>query len=84
LRTEWREAFLAVPRHLFIPDVMWRSDPDGSRRLVPLRRADDPVTWLKRAYSRSGWVLSTSRRSRSRSALLIMPGRRCRLQASMR
>jgi hypothetical protein len=60
LRTEWREAFLAVPRHLFIPDVMWRSDPDGSRRLVPLRRADDPMTWLKRAYSRSGWVLSTS------------------------
>lgn len=56
LRTEWREAFLAVPRHLFIPDVMWRSDPDGSRRLVPLRRADDPVTWLKRAYARRAVV----------------------------
>jgi hypothetical protein len=38
LPIEWCEAFLAVPRHLFIPDVMWWSAPHGSRRLVRSRR----------------------------------------------
>ena len=56
LRTEWREAFLAVPRHVFIPEVVWRSDPEGGRCLVPLSRADDPVAWLKQAYARQAVV----------------------------
>ena len=47
LSQQWHEAFLAVPRELFIPDVIWRYAGDD---LVPLRRADDPDEWLRRAY----------------------------------
>jgi protein-L-isoaspartate(D-aspartate) O-methyltransferase len=49
---QWREAFGAVPRHVFIPDLVWWEDDDveGPADLVPLRRADDPDAWLKLAY----------------------------------
>lgn len=47
LAPAWREAFLSVPRHAFIPEIVWR---DEGRWLVPLRRADDPETWLDLAY----------------------------------
>jgi protein-L-isoaspartate(D-aspartate) O-methyltransferase len=47
----WRAAFLAVPRHLFIPDLVWREDDDGPQYLSPAHRADDPAAWLDRAYS---------------------------------
>lgn len=44
---EWREAFLSVPRHAFIPETVWR---DEGNWLVPLRRGDDPEGWLGLAY----------------------------------
>ena len=47
LSQRWQEAFLAVPRELFIPDVIWRYAGDD---LVPLRRVDEPAEWLRRAY----------------------------------
>jgi protein-L-isoaspartate(D-aspartate) O-methyltransferase len=47
LPLEWRDAFLTVSRHRFVPDVVWRHDDD---LLVPLRRDDDPETWLELAY----------------------------------
>jgi protein-L-isoaspartate(D-aspartate) O-methyltransferase len=47
LSEPWREAFLAVPREVFIPEVIWRYDGDD---LVPLRRGDEPQEWLRRAY----------------------------------
>jgi protein-L-isoaspartate O-methyltransferase len=47
LSEPWRSAFLAVPREVFIPEVIWRSDGDG---LVALHRAEDPQEWLSRAY----------------------------------
>lgn len=47
LSQQWQEAFLAVPRELFIPEVIWRYAGDD---LVPLRRADEPAEWLARAY----------------------------------
>ncbi len=49
---QWREAFAAVPRHVFIPELVWREDEDleGPADLVPLRRADDPEGWLELAY----------------------------------
>ncbi len=47
LTPEWREAFLSVPRHAFIPETVWQ---DEGRWLVPLRRADDLETWLDLAY----------------------------------
>ncbi|MGH3795502.1 MAG: methyltransferase domain-containing protein [Pseudonocardiaceae bacterium] len=47
LVSDWREAFAAVPRHRFIPDTIWVDDRAG---LVPLRRAADPLEWMRHAY----------------------------------
>ncbi len=43
----WRAAFLAVPREVFIPKVIWRYAGD---ELVALRRDNEPAEWLQRAY----------------------------------
>ncbi|MGH3928372.1 MAG: methyltransferase domain-containing protein [Pseudonocardiaceae bacterium] len=55
LTPDWREAFLAVPRHLFIPDTVWRHDPaiDAPDDLVPVRRDEQPGLWLEIAYANS-------------------------------
>jgi protein-L-isoaspartate(D-aspartate) O-methyltransferase len=47
LAQPWQAAFLAVPREVFIPRVIWRYAGD---ELVPLRRDDEPAEWLRRAY----------------------------------
>ena len=47
LKEPWRAAFLAVPREVFIPEVIWRDDGDD---LVALHRAEDPREWLRRVY----------------------------------
>ncbi len=47
LADQWRAAFLAVPREVFIPELIWR---DAGDDLVPLRRSEDPQEWLRRAY----------------------------------
>jgi protein-L-isoaspartate O-methyltransferase len=54
LPQQWRTAFLAVPREVFIPDVIWRQTGDW---LVPLHRADDPEEWLRRVYG-AGYVIT--------------------------
>jgi protein-L-isoaspartate(D-aspartate) O-methyltransferase len=48
----WREAFAAVPRHVFIPELVWREHDGlpGPADLVPLHRAEDPQAWLELAY----------------------------------
>jgi protein-L-isoaspartate O-methyltransferase len=51
LEPSWRDAFDQVPRHEFVPDVIWRVDPQANGRLVPLRRADDPDAWLAAGYA---------------------------------
>lgn len=45
----WRPAFQVVPRHAFIPDLIWRHDPSikGPNDLAPVRRREDPETWLE-------------------------------------
>ncbi len=43
----WRAAFVAVPREVFIPEVIWRYAGDD---LVPLRRSEEPQEWLRRVY----------------------------------
>jgi protein-L-isoaspartate(D-aspartate) O-methyltransferase len=50
---QWRESFLAVPRHLFIPDTVWRCDPAivGPDDLVPVHRHEQPDRWLEIAYA---------------------------------
>lgn len=45
----WRDSFLRVPRHRFIPDTIWVRDADGQP--APLRRDDDPAEWLHACYS---------------------------------
>jgi protein-L-isoaspartate O-methyltransferase len=42
-----------VPRHEFIPDTVWREDEDCDdiNDLIPLRRENDPATWLQLAYA---------------------------------
>jgi len=47
LGPQWRSALLAVPREVFIPDVIWRYDGD---ELVPLRRGEEPAEWLARVH----------------------------------
>jgi protein-L-isoaspartate O-methyltransferase len=47
LDQRWRATFLAVPRRVFIPEVIWRYVGD---ELVPLRRGEEPAEWLRRAY----------------------------------
>ena len=50
----WRAAFLAVPREVFIPEVIWREVGDD---LVPLHRTEDPAGWLRRVYG-PGYVVT--------------------------
>jgi len=47
LGESWRAAFVAVPREVFIPEVIWRYAGDD---LVPLRRCDESAEWLARVY----------------------------------
>ncbi|MGH3827214.1 MAG: methyltransferase domain-containing protein [Pseudonocardiaceae bacterium] len=53
LTADWRETFLAVSRHLFIPDTVWRQDPaiDGPNDLVPVHRRESPEEWLEITYA---------------------------------
>lgn len=51
----WREAFLAVPRHAFIPDLVWE---ERGHDLVPFRRAEDPGRWLRLAYAPHRFVVT--------------------------
>jgi protein-L-isoaspartate(D-aspartate) O-methyltransferase len=55
LDERWRAAFTEVPRHAFLPELVWRQDRDCASDcdLVPLRRAEDPQRWLELAYANS-------------------------------
>jgi len=44
----WHAAFLAVPRHAFIPDLIWRWERG---ELVTFRRSEDPDRWLALSYA---------------------------------
>lgn len=49
LTPDCRAAFLAVPRHLFVPDLVWREGADGCGPR-PVRRAEQADTWLRMVY----------------------------------
>lgn len=53
LSPEWRGAFLRVPRHAYIPDVIWVGRPGGG--LGPLWRSEDPRAWQDACYA-DAWV----------------------------
>ncbi|MEU0935244.1 methyltransferase domain-containing protein [Embleya sp. NPDC005971] len=46
----WREAFLGVPRHVFLPDVVWLRRPDGDRH-ERCERVSEPERWWTAAYA---------------------------------
>lgn len=48
LSDEWRAAFGAVPRHLFVPDEIWIGD---TTPLHVVRRSEDPGRWLDLVYT---------------------------------
>ncbi|MFC6082738.1 methyltransferase domain-containing protein [Sphaerisporangium aureirubrum] len=49
LADRWRDAWHAVPRHLFIPDRAWCDADHGPGRLID--READPEAWLDAVYS---------------------------------
>ncbi|WP_017597024.1 methyltransferase domain-containing protein [Nocardiopsis lucentensis] len=44
----WRDTFMRVPRHHFVPDRIWVESEDD---LTPLTRVEDPEAWLRACYS---------------------------------
>ncbi|MET9398615.1 methyltransferase [Kitasatospora sp. NPDC002965] len=58
LRTpEWRDALLAVPRHVFLPSFYAALDgPDGITRYTAVGRDTDPGEWLRLTYRNTTWV----------------------------
>jgi protein-L-isoaspartate(D-aspartate) O-methyltransferase len=49
----WAEAMRAVPRHLFIPELIYRHDQEraSANDLIPLHRDTEPDEWLTIAYA---------------------------------
>ncbi|WP_037840391.1 methyltransferase domain-containing protein [Streptomyces sp. NRRL S-337] len=50
LAPTWAETFRAVPRTLFLPDLVWSHDM-ATGRSVPIARTDDPEDWERAAYA---------------------------------
>jgi protein-L-isoaspartate(D-aspartate) O-methyltransferase len=51
LASEWRQSFLSLPRHLFIPDTVYLRNDSTDSSLVTLDRAEDPDRWLALSYA---------------------------------
>ncbi|WP_257155595.1 protein-L-isoaspartate(D-aspartate) O-methyltransferase [Streptomyces sp. Ru87] len=45
LDSDWLPAFEAVPRHLFVPDVIWPGSASGDRPCDRVVRGEDPAAW---------------------------------------
>ncbi|MEU6034054.1 methyltransferase domain-containing protein [Actinomadura sp. NPDC047616] len=54
LSDQWRPAFLAMPRHRFVPGVIWVDAEGGG--FTARRRDDDPAAWLEIAYTNDAIV----------------------------
>jgi protein-L-isoaspartate(D-aspartate) O-methyltransferase len=50
LKTDWLPAYKAVPRHLFVPDVIWPGRSGMNRQDDRLIRTDDPEAWWSAVY----------------------------------
>jgi hypothetical protein len=49
LTRDWRAAFRAVHRHLFVPDLVWRHRAEH-HGLEPIHRAERPEAWWESVY----------------------------------
>ncbi|MFH8405987.1 methyltransferase domain-containing protein [Streptomyces sp. NPDC018019] len=45
LTSDWLPAYKAVPRHLFVPEVIWPGRAGRNRQDERVVRAEDPATW---------------------------------------
>ncbi|MFD7285693.1 methyltransferase domain-containing protein [Streptomyces sp. NPDC059863] len=50
LSRDWLPAFEAVPRHLFVPDVIWPGRAGMNRPSDRVIRAEEPDTWWSAVY----------------------------------
>lgn len=67
LPPEWREAYRAVPRHLFLPDQARRA-ADGEQGTAAIDRLADIDGWLAAAYSEDVIVTQQDEGGRSTSS----------------
>ncbi|WP_243869682.1 protein-L-isoaspartate O-methyltransferase family protein [Streptomyces liangshanensis] len=51
LTPDWLAAYRAVPRELFVPDVVWTGVGAGTGRAEAVVRGEDPEAWLRAVYS---------------------------------
>jgi protein-L-isoaspartate O-methyltransferase len=77
LPPEWRQAFFAVPRHLFLPAHVWVDDENGLPK--PVSRTDDPQQWWNAAY---GNVPVLTQFDDGRTAWPSVDGHMCTCSAS--
>ncbi|MBC2879622.1 MULTISPECIES: methyltransferase domain-containing protein [Streptomyces] len=50
LTSDWLPAFEAVPRHLFVPDVIWPGRAGMNRQSDRVVRAEEPEAWWAAVY----------------------------------
>ncbi|MFJ6216990.1 methyltransferase domain-containing protein [Streptomyces sp. NPDC092296] len=50
LTSDWLPAFDAVPRHLFVPDVIWPGRAGMNRQDDRVIRSEEPETWWQAVY----------------------------------
>ncbi|MFI9152836.1 methyltransferase domain-containing protein [Streptomyces sp. NPDC053367] len=50
LKSDWLPAFNAVPRHLFIPDVIWPGRAGMNRQDDRVIRSEEPEVWWSAVY----------------------------------
>ncbi|WP_432128643.1 methyltransferase domain-containing protein [Streptomyces sp. bgisy082] len=51
LRSDWSDAYRAVPRAMFVPDRVWPGIPEGTRQGLLVDRRADPRAWFAAVYS---------------------------------
>ncbi|MEU7094195.1 methyltransferase domain-containing protein [Kitasatospora aureofaciens] len=51
LTPDWLTAYHAVPRHWFVPALVWPGQADGVRQGEAVNRHADPAAWWKAVYS---------------------------------
>jgi hypothetical protein len=65
LISQWHEAFSAVPRHVFIPDLVWRETTPSTVRLTSFPCAEPTIRATTQPCWRTGLVRRMSSLSRS-------------------
>lgn len=51
LSSDWLPAFRRVPRHMFVPDVIWPGTAGGNRQKSRVIRSEEPHAWWEAVYT---------------------------------